>query len=530
MILRLREVPLHLGEDEQQLSRRVAGRVGLAEGEIQDLKIVRRGIDARRKPDVLRVYEVEFTCKDEAGLLARQQKSKLQQVEPLPAPIRYAVAGKPRVLVVGMGPAGLFAALRLAESGVDVQLIERGETVENRLRKVREFWGGGALDPQSNAQFGEGGAGTFSDGKLNSRLNNPAMRQVLETLVRFGAPEEILWQAKPHIGSDRLRAVLIRFRKRLLDLGVVIRYTTRLDGLLVQDGKVRGGLLDNGEELACDQLVLALGHSARDTYVMLQEAGVALKAKPFAVGLRVEHPRELIDLIQFGHKNHPQLPAAEYNMAWNDKRTGRGIYTFCMCPGGVVVNASSEEGGIVVNGMSLFRRDAELSNSALVVSVKPEDFPGDDALAGMQFQRRWEREAYKTAGQGWRAPAQPLLEFLHGKGGRLYSSCEPQVVHADLSRCLPDFIVGGIRKALPYFNRRMPGFVGPEATLIGVETRTSAPLRILRGDDCQSLSHPGLYPTGEGAGYAGGIMSAAVDGLRVGEQILQAVSSGTAEA
>ncbi len=525
MTLRLREIPLHLGEDEQELPRRVARRVGLAVEEIRDLRIVRRGIDARRKPDVLRVYEVEFTCKDEAGLLVRQEKSKLQRVEPLPAPTPYSVSGKVRVLVVGMGPAGLFAALRLVEAGAAVQLIERGEPVEDRLRKVREFWGGGALDPHSNAQFGEGGAGTFSDGKLNSRLNHPAMRQVLETLVRFGAPEEILWQAKPHIGSDRLRAVLVRFRKRLLDLGTVIRYSTRLDGLLMHEGRVRGGLLDNGEELACDHLVLAPGHSARDTYRMLQEVGVTLKAKPFAVGLRVEHPRELIDLIQFGHRKHPQLPAAEYNMAWNDKRTGRGIYTFCMCPGGVVVNASSEAGGIVVNGMSLFKRDAELSNSALVVSVKPEDFPGEDALAGMHFQRRWEREAFRVAGQGWRAPAQPLLEFLLGKGGRLHSSCEPRVVHADLSRCLPDFVSGGIRKALPYFNRRMPGFVGPEATLIGVETRTSAPLRILRGDDGQSLSHAGLYPAGEGAGYAGGIMSAAVDGLRVGEWILQSAST-----
>ena len=521
MTLRLREIPLHLGEDEQLLPERVAQRVGIAVGDIENLKIVRRGIDARRKPDVLRVYEVEFTCQNEAALLAKQKKSGLLQAEPLPAPTQFTLATKPRVLVVGMGPAGLFAALRLAEAGARVHLIERGEPVEDRIRKVKNFWDGGTLDPESNPQFGEGGAGTFSDGKLNSRLNHPWMRQVLETLARFSAPEEILWQAKPHIGSDRLRVVLIRFRKHLLSLGVTIRYSTRLDGLLIAGGHISGGRLESGEDIACDHLVLAPGHSARDTYRMLEETGVALKSKPFAVGLRVEHPREFINLIQYGHKNHPQLPAAEYAMAWNDKQNGRGIYTFCMCPGGVVVNSSSEEGGIVVNGMSLYHRDAELSNSALVVSVKPDDFPGDDALSGMRFQRHWEEAAYRAAGDGWNAPAQPLLEFFKGKGGVLRSSCQPQVVHADLSRCLPEFVIDGIRKALPHFNRRMPGFVGPEATLIGVETRTSAPLRILRNDVGESLSHPGLYPTGEGAGYAGGIMSSAVDGLRVGEWILQ---------
>ena len=521
MTLRIREIPLRLGEDEQILQARVAKRVGLSTEDLSDFKIVRRGIDARKKPDVLRVYEVEFSCRDEAALLGKQKKTGLIQVESLSSLPKYKLGRKTRVLVVGMGPAGLFAALHLAEAGVEVQMIERGQAVEDRIRKVKSFWEGGSLDPESNIQFGEGGAGTFSDGKLNSRLNHPWMRHVLETLVRFGAPKEILWQAKPHVGSDRLRAVLIHFRKQLIELGVTLRYSTRLDGLIVQDGRVCAGLLDSGEELHCDHLVLAPGHSARDTYAMLQDCSVALNSKPFAVGLRVEHPRELINLIQYGHKNHPQLPSAEYAMAWNDKKEGRGIYSFCMCPGGVVVNASSEEGGIVVNGMSLYRRDEELSNSALVVSVKPEDFPGDDPLSGVRFQRQWEKAAFQASGGTWRAPAQPLLEFLQGKGGVMRSSCEPEVIHADLSRCLPGFVIDELRKALPHFNRRMPGFVGPEATLIGVETRTSAPLRILRDEGGESISHPGLYPAGEGAGYAGGIMSSAVDGLRVGDRILQ---------
>ncbi len=521
MTLRIREIPLRLGEDEQSLQARVAERLGLAAGDLLDFKVVRRGIDARKKPNVLRVYEVEFSCQDEASLLARQKKPGLIKVDSLPPLPSYSLGRKARVLVVGMGPAGLFAAHHLAEAGVEVQMIDRGQAVEDRIGKVKKFWEGGPLDPESNIQFGEGGAGTFSDGKLNSRLNHPWMRHVLETLVRFSAPKEILWQAKPHVGSDRLRAVLIHFRKQLIELGVTLRYSARLDALILRDGRVCGGRLESGEELLCDHLVLAPGHSARDTYAMLQESGVALNSKPFAVGLRVEHPRELINLIQYGHKSHPQLPSAEYAMAWNDKKDRRGIYSFCMCPGGVVVNASSEEGGIVVNGMSLYRRDEELSNSALVVSVKPEDFPGDDPLSGMRFQRRWEEAAYRASGGTWRAPAQPLLEFLHGKGGQLRSSCQPQVIHADLSRCLPEFVIDELRKALPHFNRRMPGFEGPEATLIGVETRTSAPLRILRDEGGESLSHPGLYPAGEGTGYAGGIMSSAVDGLRVADRILQ---------
>jgi len=521
MALRIREIPLQLGEDEQGLQAKVAKRLGLAFDDLQGFKIVRRGIDARKKPNVLRIYEVEFSYRDEPALLAKQKKSPLIQVESLPALPVYSLKRKAKVLVVGMGPAGLFAALHLAEAGLDVQMVDRGQAVEDRIGKVKSFWEGGPLDPESNIQFGEGGAGTFSDGKLNSRLNHPWMRHVLETLVRFSAPHEILWQAKPHVGSDRLRAVLIHFRKQLIELGVSLRYSSRLDDLIVREGRVCGGHLDSGEELLCDHLVLAPGHSARDTYAMLQESGVALNSKPFAIGLRVEHPRELINLIQHGHKNHPQLPSAEYAMAWNDKKEGRGIYSFCMCPGGVVVNASSEEGGIVVNGMSLYRRDEDLSNSALVVSVRPQDFPGEDPLSGMRFQRDWERAAYRAGGGTWRAPAQPLLEFLNGKGGELRSSCQPQVIHADLNRCLPPFVFDELRKALPHFNRRMPGFVGPEATLIGVETRTSAPLRILRDEGGESLSHPGLYPAGEGAGYAGGIMSSAVDGLRTADRILQ---------
>lgn len=526
MTLRLREIALQLDEDESSLPTKVAKILSIPIADIGAWKIVRKGIDARRKPNVLRVYTIDFDVADGSSVLSRNSENRclVRVPEVSPEPL-LRLARTPKTLVVGMGPAGLFAALQLAENGSRVTLVERGQPVARRVQDVQKFWQQKVLNPDSNIQFGEGGAGTFSDGKLTSRLNHPLTRRVLETLVRFGAPEEILWQAKPHIGSDRLRGVLVNFRNHLLKLGVDIRFSTRLTGLQLRAGRIVAGEFNESEIEETEELVLALGHSARDTYRMLSDTGVKLEAKAFAIGLRVEHPLELINSIQYGMKKHPRLPAAEYNLAWNNCQSGRGVYSFCMCPGGRVVNAASEEGGIVVNGMSDFQRDAELSNSALVVSVRPADFSTDDPLSGVRFQRHWEQQAFMAGGGAWCAPAQPLLEFLYGKkGGRLYSSCLPQVSHADLSICLPSFVVEELRQALPQFERRMRGFVCEDATLVGVETRTSAPLRILRAADYQSVSHPGLYPAGEGAGYAGGIMSAAVDGLKVANSILKKYS------
>ncbi|MBE9486984.1 MAG: NAD(P)/FAD-dependent oxidoreductase [Chloroflexi bacterium] len=522
MTFRLREIPLRLGEEEYQLAEKVALLLNIPVTDIVDWKIVRKGIDARRKPDVLRVYTVDFTVINPVSLLPMQKENHcLTVVEKTATADVRLLAKNLQVVVVGMGPAGLFAALRLAESGVSVTLVERGKPVAARLQDVRNFWQQKIFDAESNIQFGEGGAGAFSDGKLTSRLNHPLTRQVLERLVAFGAPEEILRQAKPHIGSDRLRVVLINFRRQLLSLGVDIRYSTRLTGLEVSRGQLCGCRLNDQEFVESEQLVLAVGHSARDTYSMLYDAGVKIESKPFAIGVRVEHPLELINSIQYGMKSHPQLPAAEYRLAWNNQQSGRGVYSFCMCPGGMVVNAASEAGGIVVNGMSNFRRDGNYSNSALVVSVRPEDFDGDDPLAGVRFQRHWEQAAFLAGGGDWSVPAQPLLEFLQGHGGQLSSTCLPGVAPADLADCLPGFVVAELRQALPIFNRRMRGFVGSEAILTGVETRTSAPLRILRNAQHESVSHPGLYPAGEGAGYAGGIMSAAIDGLKVAESLLR---------
>lgn len=525
--LRLKEIPLQLGEDESLLPVKITAELNLQDGQIQSWAIVRKGIDARRKPRVLRVYTVDLiVSEDVAAELDLEHHPRLNRVDDAVAQKRIKSIGNPsHALVVGMGPAGLFSALQLAESGARVTLVERGKPVAERLKQVRSCWAGGPLDSENNVQFGEGGAGTFSDGKLTSRLNHPLTRKVLEVLVRFGAPAEILVQSKPHIGSDRLRRVLINFRRELEQLGVDIRFSTKLSGLKLQNEQVVAGILNDTEELSCDALILAPGHSARDTYRLLYDSGILLEAKPFAIGLRVEHPVTLINRIQYGLDGHPQLPPAEYALAWNDRKTGRGVYSFCMCPGGVVVNASSETDGLVVNGMSNYQRDGEFSNSALVVSVRPDDFDGRDPLAGVRFQRKWEQAAFVAGGGNNLAPAQPLLEFLDGRSGQLRSTCQPGIVHADLMDVLPDFVSQSLKLALPQFNRKMRGFVGPEATLIGVETRTSAPLRVMRNEQCESVSHAGLYPAGEGAGYAGGIMSAAVDGLRVAEKITERFSS-----
>ncbi len=522
MPLLLREISLRLDEDESLLVSVVASRLGIDPGEISSWEIVRKGIDARKKPDVLRVYSVLFCCRDEAAVLARNAHLANLEIAPEQIPVVIPTLSRPsRVVVTGMGPAGLFAALTLAEAGARVTLIERGKPVAERLEEVRSFWNGGELNPESNIQFGEGGAGTFSDGKLTSRMNNPLIRTVLERLVRFGAPREILWQAKPHIGSDRLRKVLVLFREYLTELGVDIRFSTRLTGIEKHRSGIAGVIVNDREPIPCDRLVLATGHSARDIYYLLRDLGVALEQKPFAIGLRVEHPLELINQIQYGMRSHPQLPAADYRLAWNNPKTGRGVYSFCMCPGGVVVNASSETGRLVVNGMSDFRRDAPYSNSALVVSVTTADFKDSDVCAGIRFQRRWEEAAFRAGGGNWRAPAQSVSEFLTGRGRLRQTSCLPEVAHADLERCLPAFVSRELRAALPHFERKMKGFVSQEATLIGVETRTSAPVRIVRRDNGESPSCAGLYPAGEGAGYAGGIMSAAVDGIRAATAVIQ---------
>jgi uncharacterized FAD-dependent dehydrogenase len=516
-----RNLLLSLEEDEELLPRRLAGRLDVPLAAIVSCRIVRKGIDARKKPHIKQVYTVEFVVSDPEGFWRRHSGDRdLERLSP-PLPVVFTPVASPgRIIVVGSGPAGLFAALRLAEYGLKPLLIERGREMAARVRDVEGFWQGGALDGESNIQFGEGGAGTFSDGKLTTRVRDPQASHVLARLVEFGAPGEIAWLAKPHIGTDRLRAVVVNLRRFLLSRGVEVRFGAKLTDLQISDGQLRAVVINGREELPCDRLLLAPGHSARDTYAMLHERGVPLEAKPFAVGLRVEHPQELINRIQYGLASHPRLAPADYALTFNDAVSGRSAYSFCMCPGGEVVACSSEQGGVVTNGMSSYGRNTPWANSALVATVRRDDFPTDSPLAGVEFQRELERRAFALGGGNYHAPCQNLLSFLGRKHpGGIFSTYRPGVREADLAELLPDYVTRTLRDGIGSFERKMRGFITAEATLVGVESRTSAPLRILRGDDCQSVGLAGLYPCGEGAGYAGGIMSAALDGIRVADAI-----------
>ncbi len=526
MSLILRNLTLHPGDDEGTLRHLAAQTCGLPSDALQCFRILRKGVDARKKPRVLLVYTVSFRLDDEAGFLRQRPPIPYLEQSPAELPLTFL----PRqtdgpVVIVGMGPAGLFCALRLAAHGIPATLLERGRPVEERVRDVARFWQHGLLDTGSNVQFGEGGAGTFSDGKLTCRLRDPNSSWVLEQLVQHGAPPEIRYQAKPHLGTDRLRAVVAAIRQQLLDRGCQLRFGAALTGLASSSGRVTAALCAERDELPCRHLVLAIGHSARDTYAMLARQGIAMVPKPFAIGLRVEHPQSLIDRIQYGHP-HPALPRADYALTFNNEVTGRSCYSFCMCPGGVVIAGSSEADTVVTNGMSNLMRDSGLANSALVVNIRTDDLDGNDPLAGVRFQQQWERRAFEAGGGAYHAPAQNLLAFLGRGGGAFRSSYRPGTVENDLATLLPGYVVNTIQEGIISFERKMRGFLTAEATLTGVETRTSAPLRILRGDDCQSTDLRGIYPCGEGAGYAGGIMSAALDGVRVADLI--AAQSGRA--
>ena len=517
----LRNLTLQPGEDEGRLVVLAARCFGLDPKALLQFRILRKGVDARKKPRVLLVYTVSFSVVDEAGFWKRHQgKPNLEQ---LPAEVPRIFTKRSctdPIVVVGMGPTGLFCALRLAAYGIPVTLLERGKPVEERVKDVARFWRDGLLDSNSNVQFGEGGAGTFSDGKLTCRLRDPNTGWVLDQLIRFGAPPEIRYQAKPHVGTDRLRSVVAALRGTLLESGADLRFSTCLTDLVSTAGQVRAVRTNQQEELPCRHLVLAIGHSARDTYAMLSRRNLVMEPKPFAIGLRVEHPQGLIDRIQYG-KPHPALPKADYALTYNNDLSKRSCYSFCMCPGGLVVASSSEPEMVVANGMSNLGRDSGFANSALVVNVRPEDFDGSDPLAGVRFQQQWERAAFVAGGGTYHAPAQNLLAFIGQGGGGYRSSYRPGVLEADLAAVLPEYVTQTLQEGIASFDRKMKGFVTSEATLTGVETRTSAPLRIVRGENLQSPSLQGLYPCGEGAGYAGGIMSAALDGVRVADTIAE---------
>ncbi len=514
-----RNLSLTPHDHEDTLPAVLAAKLSVPQASLGNVRIIRKGIDARKKPQIKLVYTLSFSG-DEAIRKRLGVDPALEWLDDQTGTAPAQIQSSKRIVIVGSGPAGLFAALRLAEYGLTATIIERGEPVEQRALSVQRFWKDGILDPESNVQFGEGGAGTFSDGKLTCRSKDPLASWVLEKLAAFGAQAEVRYLAKPHIGTDRLRTVISAIRRELLGKGFSIRFGCRMTGLGITGGQVAAVTLNNAEEIPCDHLILASGHSARDTFELLERLNVPLQRKPFAMGLRVEHPQDLINRIQYGSGKQPNLPAADYAVTWNNSSSGRSAYSFCMCPGGVVVGGASEAGGVVTNGMSGQLRNSPYANSALVVNVREDDFDGAGPLAGVRLQRKWEQRAFELGGGGYRAPAQNLLDFLRLPGkGPARTSYRPGICETELDSVLPSFIIDTLRDGIVDFGRKLKGFVTAEATLIGIESRTSSPVRVLRDSSFESVGVKGLYPAGEGAGYAGGIMSSAVDGIKIADVI-----------
>ncbi|MDL2284300.1 NAD(P)/FAD-dependent oxidoreductase [Oxalobacter sp. OttesenSCG-928-P03] len=535
-MLRLTEIRLPIDHSEKALRTAILERLGISGDALHEYTIFRRSHDARKRNAIVFTYTIDVVVQDEAAVLARLGDHK--HVKPAPDTTYRFVArvSEPpvsRPVIIGCGPCGLFAALVLAQSGFCPIILERGKAVRERTKDTFGFWRTRKLDPESNVQFGEGGAGTFSDGKLHTQIKDPKHygRKVLTEFVTAGAPPEILYAAKPHIGTFRLVKVIENMRETIESLGGEFRFESRVDDLIIENGHIRGVLLADNTRIESEHVILAIGHSARDTFRMLYDRGVSIAPKPFSIGFRIEHPQSLIDQCRLGpNAGNPLLGAADYKLVHHCKN-GRSVYSFCMCPGGTVVAAASEPGRLVTNGMSQYSRNERNANAAIVVGISPEDFPGHP-LAGMELQRQLEEKAFELGGGTYDAPCQLVGDFLEGKPstqlGSVTPSYQPGVKPCDLSQALPEYAIEAIREALPAFDRWIPGFTMHDAVLTGIETRTSSPIRITRNpDDLQSVNVVGLYPAGEGAGYAGGILSSAVDGIQVAEAVARSIVSNT---
>ena len=530
-MIRITELRLPLEHPADALPAAIAQRLGVTLDEVLAFTIFKRGYDARKRDAIVLVYTIDVTIAAEAAVLARFSTD--QHINPSPDTRYQPVAQAPenleqRPVIVGFGPCGIMAGLLLAQMGFRPLILERGKKVRERTKDTWGLWRKSELNPESNVQFGEGGAGTFSDGKLYSQIKDPKHygRKVLTEFVKAGAPEEILYLSKPHIGTFRLVKMVENIRHQIEQLGGEIRFQQQVTDLVIEAGQVRGLVLASGEQIRTDHVIMALGHSARDTFTMLHQRGVFMEAKPFSLGFRIEHPQRLIDQARFGkHAGNEKLGAADYKLV-HHANNGRAVYSFCMCPGGQVVAATSEIGRVVTNGMSQYSRAERNANAGIVVGVTPEDFPGGP-LAGLEFQRQWESRAYELGGCNYHAPGQLVGDFIKGQAstqlGTVEPSYQPGVQLTDLATSLPDYAIGAIREALPAFERQIKGFSLYDAVLTGVETRTSSPLRMTRGQDLQSVNVKGLYPAGEGAGYAGGILSAGVDGIKVAEAVATAM-------
>jgi uncharacterized FAD-dependent dehydrogenase len=534
-MLRITELKLPLDHAQSELKTAVIERLAISEQNFIAYTVFRQGHDARKRNAIELVYTLDVELNNEAEILARHKNDPHISLTPdcTYQFVTYAPAQlKQRPIIIGTGPCGLFAGLILAQMGFRPIILERGKEVRERTKDTFGLWRKSVFNPESNVQFGEGGAGTFSDGKLYTQIKDPNHygRKVLTEFVKAGAPAEILYVSKPHIGTFKLVSMVEQIRASIESLGGEIRFQSRVDEVLIENNQVRGVSLANGETLSSDYVVLAVGHSARDTFKMLYERGVYIEAKPFSIGFRIEHPQSLIDMCRFGkYAGHPLLGAADYKLVHHCKN-GRSVYSFCMCPGGTVVAATSEAGHVVTNGMSQYSRNERNANSAIVVGITPEDYP-EHPLAGIDLQRRLESHAFVLGGSNYQAPAQKVGDFLAQRPsenlGSVQPSYTPNVCLTDLSSALPDYAITALREALPAFDKKIKGFAMPDALLTGVETRTSSPIRIKRNAHYQSINTKGLYPAGEGAGYAGGILSAAVDGIKVAEAVALAMKNQT---
>lgn len=524
-MIRISNIQLPLDHDEDALRQAVLATLAIAADELISINVFKRGYDARKKTRILLIYTLDVDTRRNASLLAKLAGSNHIKATP---DMRYQpVAQAPtdiaeRPVIIGFGPCGLMAGLVLAQMGYKPIILERGKAVRERTKDTFGFWRQKQLNTESNVQFGEGGAGTFSDGKLYSQVKDPKhySRKVLNEFVKAGAPAEILYLSKPHIGTFKLVSMVEKMRATIIELGGEIRFSTRVDDIDIRAGKVCGVHTNNGDHIDTTHVALAVGHSARDTFQMLYDKGVYIEAKPFSIGFRIEHEQRTIDRARFGpNAGNALLGAADYKLV-HHCQNGRSVYSFCMCPGGTVVAASSEQGRVVTNGMSQYSRNERNANSAVVVGINPSDYP-DHPLAGIALQRELEAKAFVMGGSNYDAPAQTVGDFLAGRPssqlGRVKSSFKPGIKLTDLSDALPAFCIEALREALPAFDRKIAGFANPEALLTSVETRTSSPINIKRGNNLQSINTQGLYPAGEGAGYAGGIMSAAIDGIKIAE-------------
>ncbi|WP_244834420.1 FAD-dependent protein [Clostridium sp. BJN0001] len=526
MPIRINNLHLNLDEDKDDLKKKARKKLGISENAIKNIEIIKESLDARKKNDIKFNYSIDVYTEDDEKVLksAHSKDIRFEEIEKREDIIHGNEKLIERPVIIGFGPAGIFAALTLAKNGYKPIVYERGENVDKRTKTVNNFWKTGKLNTESNVQFGEGGAGAFSDGKLTTRIKDHRCSFILDEFIKSGAPEEIKYQAKAHVGTDLLKGVVKNIRKQIIDLGGEVNFESKLEKIEISEGKLKA-IVVNGIRRECNALILAIGHSSRDTYEMIYDEGVNMEAKAFAIGVRAEHPQEIINISQYGkYFDHPKLHAADYRLSYQSAKLKRGIYSFCMCPGGIVVAAASEKERLVSNGMSYHARDGVNANSALVVTVNPDDFKGSSPLRGMYFQRHYESLAYKLGGGGYKAPVQLVGDFLKDRKSTKLGSVKPSYtagyVFEELKNCLPSYVIDGLKEGIINFDSKIKGYGMDDAVLTGIETRTSAPVRIDRNKNLESINVSGLYPCGEGAGFAGGIISAAVDGIKSAESLI----------